>query len=89
MTNTKGASKTRIKTFPFDAGETLDTPEAIAEYLTAALESADASSLQRPSAPLLVPAACPRSPASPVSPAKTSIGRSMEKPGRSLTRSFE
>jgi probable addiction module antidote protein len=43
MTNTKGESKTRIKTFPFDAAETLDSPEAIAEYLTAALESADAS----------------------------------------------
>ena len=43
MTNTKVESKTRIKTFPFDAAETLDSPEAIAEYLTAALESADAS----------------------------------------------
>ncbi len=43
------ASKTsaKSKTFPFDAAETLDTREAIAEYLTAALETADASFIAR------------------------------------------
>ena len=35
--------KARIKTFPFDAAEALDTPEAIAEYLSAALETDDPS----------------------------------------------
>ena len=47
MAKTKGKSKTRTKTFLFDAAETLDSPEAIAEYLTAALETADASFIAR------------------------------------------
>lgn len=34
---------TKQKTKPYDAAEYLDTPEAIAEYLTAAFETADAS----------------------------------------------
>ena len=33
----------RIKAEPYDSAEYLDTPEAIAEYLTAAFETADAS----------------------------------------------
>lgn len=33
----------KTRTFPFDAAEALDTPEAIAEYLTAALETNDPS----------------------------------------------
>ena len=40
------ARKTRAKakiTIPFDAAETLDTPAAIAEYLTAAFETDDPS----------------------------------------------
>lgn len=36
-------ARTKIKTFPFDAAEVLDTPEAIAEYVTAALETNDPS----------------------------------------------
>jgi probable addiction module antidote protein len=36
-------AKSRIATFPFDAAEALDTPEAIAEYLTAAFETNDTS----------------------------------------------
>ena len=35
--------RSRTRTFPFDAAEVLDTPEAIAEYLTAALETNDPS----------------------------------------------
>ena len=35
--------KAKIKTFPFDAAETLDTSEAVAEYLAAALETNDAA----------------------------------------------
>jgi probable addiction module antidote protein len=33
----------RIKTKPYDSADYLDTPEAIAEYLSAAFETADAS----------------------------------------------
>ena len=33
--------KTKIKTRPYDSAEYLDTPEAIAEYLTDALEEDD------------------------------------------------
>jgi len=33
--------KTKIKTRPYDSAEYLDTPEAIAEYLTDALEDDD------------------------------------------------
>jgi probable addiction module antidote protein len=42
---TKTLAKARAKTkiFPFDAAETLDTPEAIAEYLSAAFETNDPS----------------------------------------------
>lgn len=36
-------ARMKIKTYPFDAAEVLDTPEAIAEYLTAALETSDPS----------------------------------------------
>jgi probable addiction module antidote protein len=36
-------ARPRTRTFPFDAAEVLDTPEAIAEYLTAALETNDPS----------------------------------------------
>lgn len=35
--------KTKLKTTRFDSSEYLDTPEAVAEYLTAALETGDAS----------------------------------------------
>jgi probable addiction module antidote protein len=45
------ASRTRTKaktrTYPFDAAEVLDTPEAIAEYLSAALETNDPSFITR------------------------------------------
>src|SRR6188508_2199849 len=41
------ASKTKSKTYPFDAAETLDTPEAVSEFLTAALETDDPSSIAR------------------------------------------
>jgi probable addiction module antidote protein len=34
-------ARTKTRTFPFDAAEALDTPEAIAEFLTAALETND------------------------------------------------
>jgi probable addiction module antidote protein len=37
----KSKRKTRIKTRPYDSAEYLDTPEAIAEYLTDALEDDD------------------------------------------------
>lgn len=40
------------RAFPFDAAEALDTPEAIAEYLTAALETNDRPTLPRRSARL-------------------------------------
>jgi probable addiction module antidote protein len=40
-------TKKKIKTYRFDAAKTLDTPEAIAEYLTAAFETADASFIAR------------------------------------------
>jgi probable addiction module antidote protein len=33
----------KLKTRPYDSAEYLDTPEAIAEYLTGALETADAA----------------------------------------------
>ena len=33
----------KIKTVPFDAAEALDTPEAVAEYVTAAFETNDPS----------------------------------------------
>lgn len=36
-------TKTKTKTKPYDSADYLDTPEAIAEYLTAAFETADAS----------------------------------------------
>ncbi len=36
-------TKSKAKTMPFDPAETLDTPEAIAEYLTAAFETNDPS----------------------------------------------
>ena len=39
----KAQAKKKIRTYRFDAAKTLDTPEAIAEYLTAALETADPS----------------------------------------------
>jgi probable addiction module antidote protein len=39
----KRRSRAKLKSYPFDAAGTLDTPEAIAEYLSAALETADAS----------------------------------------------
>jgi probable addiction module antidote protein len=35
--------KTKVKIYPFDAAETLDTPEAIEEFLIAALETGDAA----------------------------------------------
>jgi probable addiction module antidote protein len=37
----KSKRKTKIKTRPYDSAEYLDTPEAIAEYLTDALEDDD------------------------------------------------
>ena len=37
----KSKRKTKIKTRPYDSAEYLDTPEAIAEYLTGALEDDD------------------------------------------------
>jgi probable addiction module antidote protein len=37
----KPKRKTKIKTRPYDSAEYLDTPEAIAEYLTDALEDDD------------------------------------------------
>src|SRR5262245_672421 len=40
-------TKKKTKTYRFDAAKTLDTPEAIAEYLTAAFETADASFIAR------------------------------------------
>ena len=45
VTKTRSRTKTRTKTktFPFDSAETLDTPEAIAEYLSAAFETNDPS----------------------------------------------
>ncbi|MCC6889134.1 MAG: putative addiction module antidote protein [Hyphomicrobiales bacterium] len=36
-------ARPKTRTFAFDAAEALDTPEAIAEYLTAALETNDTS----------------------------------------------
>jgi probable addiction module antidote protein len=39
----KTVKKVKLKTYPFDAADYLDTPEAIAEFLTAALETGDAS----------------------------------------------
>jgi probable addiction module antidote protein len=35
--------RTNVKTYPFDAAEHLDGPEAIAEFITAALETGDAA----------------------------------------------
>ena len=43
MTKAKVEPGMKVKTFRFDAADTLDTPEAVAEYLTAALETSDAS----------------------------------------------
>ncbi len=43
----KAKGKAKTKTVPFDPAQTLDTPEAIAEYLTAALETGDASFIAR------------------------------------------
>jgi|SRR4029079_9720169 probable addiction module antidote protein len=40
-------TKKKIRTYRFDAAKTLDTPEAIAEYLTAAFETANASDIAR------------------------------------------
>jgi probable addiction module antidote protein len=37
----KSKRKTKLKTRPYDSAEYLDTPEAIAEYLTDALEEDD------------------------------------------------
>ena len=42
-TKVETQARAKIKTFPFDATETLDTPEAIAEYLSAAFETSDPS----------------------------------------------
>ena len=39
----KTKKKPKIKTRPYDSAEYLDTPEAIAEYLTDALEDGDPS----------------------------------------------
>ena len=39
----KTAKKAKLKTTRFDSSEYLDSPEAISEYLTAALETGDAS----------------------------------------------
>ena len=47
MTKAKTRARTKTKTFPFDAAEMLDTPEAIAEYLGAALETNDPSFITR------------------------------------------
>ena len=43
----KKASRTRMKTYPFDPAETLDTPEAISAFLTAALETDDPAFIAR------------------------------------------
>ena len=43
MTKAKTRTRARTKTFPFDAAETLDTPEAVAEFLSAAFETNDPS----------------------------------------------
>ncbi|WP_223254007.1 addiction module antidote protein [Alcaligenes faecalis] len=40
-TNSRGSVITTLKTAPFDATEYLDSEEAIAEYLSAALEAED------------------------------------------------
>jgi len=47
MTKAKTRARAKTKTFPFDAAEMLDTPEAIAEYLGAALETNDPSFITR------------------------------------------
>jgi probable addiction module antidote protein len=39
----KGKAKAKVRTRLYDSAEYLDTPEAIAEYLTEALEDADPS----------------------------------------------
>ena len=43
----KTKRKAKIKTRPYDTAEYLDTPEAIAEYLTDALEDNDPSFIAR------------------------------------------
>ena len=43
----KSKRKTKIKMRPYDSAEYLDTPEAIAEYLTDALEEDDPSFIAR------------------------------------------
>ena len=40
-------AKRKIKTYPFDAAEMLETPEAIAAYLAAALETNDSAYIAR------------------------------------------
>ena len=39
--------KSKVKTRPYDSAEYLDTPEAIAEYLTDALEDGDPSFISK------------------------------------------
>jgi probable addiction module antidote protein len=43
MAKTKAKTKAKVKTRLYDSAEYLDTPEAIAEYLTEALEDSDPS----------------------------------------------
>jgi probable addiction module antidote protein len=43
MTKTKAKRRVKVKTRLYDSAEYLDTPEAIAAYLTEALEEADPS----------------------------------------------
>ena len=40
-TDSTRVKRKKLKTVPFDAAETLDTPEAVAEYVTAAFETND------------------------------------------------
>ncbi|MGH6769698.1 MAG: addiction module antidote protein [Xanthobacteraceae bacterium] len=43
----KKLTKVKVKTYPFDPAETLDTPDAVSEYLTAALETNDPAHIAR------------------------------------------
>jgi probable addiction module antidote protein len=43
----RSKKKGKVKTYPYDSAEYLDTPEAIAEYLTEALEDGDPSFISK------------------------------------------
>jgi DNA-binding phage protein len=66
-------SATKVKTKPFDPAEYLDTPKAIAAYLTEVSKPATPRSSPTRSASSPVLAVCPRSSAKPASPPKFEI----------------